>query len=319
MRFYVSSKNMLAKLSAVVGSAGEYAREASGPRKAAGLQRVGELMRVVARLADANEAVVKELLVPLLRAVQGPIIHVVTAHDRGTAEVLREVPLVPLHTLKRSHLSIHIFSMWLLLYLHQHLLLLLANSMCACLQVYDAPCILKLLAKHVRKDSCSEKDLLCIAAFISRVAYARAEGSDVTSHPCVQEIVAVATSESSTLKDHEIFKLKVLFAASETTISARQAELRSSGAAAAVAKWPGGKHDNDHIDFRKIQVLPTVSELKQASPFLPLADESDKFLIWEVSSVVVFMLPMLSLFALCCRAAPHQHVPDAGLAQPLYL
>jgi hypothetical protein len=98
----------------------------------------------------------------------------------------------------------------------------------------------------------------------------------------------------------------VLFATSETNISARQEELRSSGAAAAVAKWPGGKHDNDHVDFRKIQVLPTVSELKQASPFLPLADESDKFLIWEVRFGVVFMLPMLSLLvlsaALCCCA-----------------
>jgi hypothetical protein len=160
--------------------------------------------------------------------------------------------------------------------------------MCASLQVYDAPFILEILANHVHKDSCSEEDLLRIASFISRVAYSPAEGSDVASNPLVQEIVAVATSGNSSLKDHEIFKLKVLFATSETNISARQEELRSSGAAAAVAKWPGGKHDNDHVDFRMIQVLPTVSELKHASPFLPLADGSDKFLIWEVRFAVLF-------------------------------
>jgi hypothetical protein len=88
---------MIARFS-TVGNAGEYARDAAGPRKAAGLQRVEELMRIVASLADSNEeAAVKDLLVPLLRAVQGPIVDVVAAHDRGTAEVLREVSFAPHH------------------------------------------------------------------------------------------------------------------------------------------------------------------------------------------------------------------------------
>ena len=52
----------------------------------------------------------------------------------------------------------------------------------------------------------------------------------------------------------------------------------------AAAHWPGGRHDNDHLDFRQIQALPTAAELASGTrnPFLPLADMSDGFLVQQV-------------------------------------
>eukprot|EP01043_Picozoa_sp_COSAG02_P027469 COSAG02_NODE_1623_length_11604_cov_27.111951_6_plen_1427_part_00 len=46
-----------------------------------------------------------------------------------------------------------------------------------------------------------------------------------------------------------------------------------------VQKLPGHRHDNDHMDFRKIQIVPTVAEAAaQEMSFTPLADETNKFL-----------------------------------------
>ena len=60
--------------------------------KAPGLQRVEELMRVTASVADEDEEVaVRDLLIPLLRAVQGGSTDVVAVHDKAVCEVLGEV------------------------------------------------------------------------------------------------------------------------------------------------------------------------------------------------------------------------------------
>lgn len=150
------------------------------------------------------------------------------------------------------------------------------------MQVYKAPYILGILAEHVRQPQCSEKHLLLITAFISRMFYTPKHGCNVPSNRHVKAIIAVATSDSSPLPKQAIFKLNALFAATGTAASAHQKELMASGAAAAVARWPGGRHDNDHVDFRSIQVVPTVNEIKHTSPFLPYTDRSDQFLVWEV-------------------------------------
>ena len=61
-------------------------------QKAPGLQRVGELMRVVASVADDDEgAAVRDLLMPLLAAVQGVTQDVVAVHDKAVGQVLGEV------------------------------------------------------------------------------------------------------------------------------------------------------------------------------------------------------------------------------------
>lgn len=61
-------------------------------QKAPGLQRVEELMRVVASRADVDqEAAVRDLLMPLLAAVQGVTRDVVAVHDKAVGEVLGEV------------------------------------------------------------------------------------------------------------------------------------------------------------------------------------------------------------------------------------
>jgi hypothetical protein len=93
MRSSVSSQSVIARFRASGAGAHVLNGDASSrPSKAAGLQRVEELMRVVASAAEYNEeAAVNDLLVPLLRAVQGATVDLVAVHDRAVADVLREV------------------------------------------------------------------------------------------------------------------------------------------------------------------------------------------------------------------------------------
>jgi hypothetical protein len=44
-------------------------------------------------------------------------------------------------------------------------------------------------------------------------------------------------------------------------------------------QWPGGRHSNDHVDFRQISIVPTVDELSPSQdPFLPRVDRVETFL-----------------------------------------
>ena len=49
--------------------------------------------------------------------------------------------------------------------------------------------------------------------------------------------------------------------------------------AAHITQWPGGRHSNDHVDFRQISIVPTVDELfSSQDPFLPRVDRVNTFL-----------------------------------------
>jgi len=55
--------------------------------------------------------------------------------------------------------------------------------------------------------------------------------------------------------------------------------------AMAVVAWqtdlvpPGGRHDNDAVNFRDVRLLPTAEELgSDAKPYLPLAGGANSFL-----------------------------------------
>lgn len=158
----------------------------------------------------------------------------------------------------------------------------ICSWLCCGVQVYNAQYIMEILAQYVEGTQCSTQHLLLITAFISKMSYTAKQGNTVPANAYVQRIITVATSDSSTLPEQAKFKLQTLFAATGTAAAAHQKELLASNAAAAVARWPGGAHDNDHVDFRNIQVVPTVAELRNTSPFLPSTDGSDQFLIWQV-------------------------------------
>lgn len=58
--------------------------------------------------------------------------------------------------------------------------------------------------------------------------------------------------------------------------------------AAELNQWPGGRHSNDHVDFREISVAPTVDELlAQERPFLPRADREEVFLADEPQAQLI--------------------------------
>lgn len=70
--------------------AGDSAEQEGTRQKAAGLQRVEELMRVVVSAEDP-EREVDGILIPLLEAVQSSSKDVVAVHDRAVYAILREV------------------------------------------------------------------------------------------------------------------------------------------------------------------------------------------------------------------------------------
>lgn len=50
---------------------------------------------------------------------------------------------------------------------------------------------------------------------------------------------------------------------------------------------PGGRHDNDHRNFRNIRILPTIDELTcTVKPYLPLASGENRFMDEPVSSLL---------------------------------
>lgn len=53
-----------------------------------------------------------------------------------------------------------------------------------------------------------------------------------------------------------------------------------------VQHWPGGRHGNDHAEFRDISIEPVAAEVVPGAPdpFLPMADGSDQFLAGQVRS-----------------------------------
>lgn len=50
-------------------------------------------------------------------------------------------------------------------------------------------------------------------------------------------------------------------------------------------RLPHGRHGNDFTDFRQIAIEPTIDELNEASPYLPLG-EANRFLVSELSHVL---------------------------------
>lgn len=51
---------------------------------------------------------------------------------------------------------------------------------------------------------------------------------------------------------------------------------------AAVDAWPGGRHENDKVEFRSIAIVPVAAEVQRGvKVFLPQADGGDQFLQWR--------------------------------------
>lgn len=184
-------------------------------------------------------------------------------------------------------------------------------------QVYKAPLILEHLAEFEQRPDCSRDELLLISACITRISYARKQEYDISEDPRVKVIVSVATGDASPLPESDTFKMKGLFAATGSTASAHWDNLSTTAASTAVAKWPVKRHENDTVDFRAIDVVPIVAELKATcTPLLPCTDGSDQFLISEVGPPLHLPLRIgfkISIFLHIC-ALSNLFITQAQLA-----
>lgn len=150
------------------------------------------------------------------------------------------------------------------------------------MQVYSAPFIMETLAGYVSRRGVSAP----VAAFACRLALAPDSAGpqqlELRANPHILTIITEAASELSPLPAHMVFKIRALFSTTRSMISAAHEHRLEQPQASSVSRWPGGRHYNDRMDFRTIEVVPSVEELDEMSPFLPMLDESDEFLVWEV-------------------------------------
>jgi hypothetical protein len=93
---------------------------------------------------------------------------------------------------------------------------------------------------------------------------------------------------------------------------------RSNNPAPRVVSWvtdevpPGGRHDNDNVNYRNIELVPTVEELKcEARPYLPLASGDNAFLQDPESHLLDRNFRLLRHDAICAMkdAIQTQHRP----------
>jgi hypothetical protein len=97
--------------------------------------------------------------------------------------------------------------------------------------------------------------------------------------------LAKALRERGDTDEARILCRFLLLDESEKVLADRQAVHGSKPKRAKVACWvtdmepPGGRHDNDHLNYRDIRVIPTVEELTCGEkPYLPLASGENNFI-----------------------------------------
>jgi hypothetical protein len=174
-------------------------------------------------------------------------------------------------------------------------------------QVYSAPYILPMLMSSLDSGISALQPL---ALFACQLALAPTSATprpqEIREDPDIMRIISKAVSEDSPLPDDVVFKIRALFSTSDA-VAADPGLGGPRIDCDAVLQWPGGRHGNDHVDFRTINVVPTVEELHHKMPFLPLMDKSDQFLAGQVRCD-----PMSRLLSLCSMHARHALVPDSA-------
>ncbi|KAG5175825.1 hypothetical protein JKP88DRAFT_142203, partial [Tribonema minus] len=127
-----------------------------------------------------------------------------------------------------------------------------------------------------------------VAWFLDRVVHAAGEpGSEARSHEAMRAMARVLAER----EDAAVRKLgESLLEATGQALPASSPGQNTTAAAAAVPRYgvgrsleaaraavAGGRHDNDHADFRSVRVEPTVAELScEEPPYLPAPGEAPR-------------------------------------------
>eukprot|EP01050_Picozoa_sp_SAG11_P003357 SAG11_NODE_188_length_13029_cov_3.652514_5_plen_2762_part_00 len=143
-------------------------------------------------------------------------------------------------------------------------------------QLYDAAQFKENLNQHIRSPHC--KDHRIVIWFLTTLGMAKArdvDGVSVKDDPLVLEMVDYL-SNSSQGGTKELVNVFVQFKTGDTAASAAPELVSIEAGSLAPAMRPPGtrEHDNDKVDFRDIQIMPTPKELDFAftsdeSPYLP--------------------------------------------------
>ena len=151
---------------------------------------------------------------------------------------------------------------------------LISRTHWVALQVYTCELLMDALLTYSR-ERCAVDPLL--ARFLTHLALShdRDVRARVRADATVAAVVDLSQSAAGgTVQSQEVAQLQTVLAAAE--------QPAGTLSAAAVRHWPGGRHDNDHTDFRAINIEPSAAEILDEAPFLPMADGSDQFLAGQV-------------------------------------
>ena len=154
-------------------------------------------------------------------------------------------------------------------------------------QVFEHPLVLSAIAETLQQciDNEADSAAAVLCDFILQLSFCQEQeaAAKVRSSDSVARILDIVCEKAPTGKASQAAtpqaRLQQVFAATQET----HRELFGK----TVQRWPGGRHRNDHPDFRMIQVLPTSDEIthRAPDPYLPTADGADEFLTDQVRGV----------------------------------
>jgi hypothetical protein len=144
------------------------------------------------------------------------------------------------------------------------------------MQVYTVPALLDTLVQHTVATSMHTESATCLCLFLVAISKAFIEARNNQS---VMEI-ARSLRERGDVDDARVLCALVLVEP-QRELSNTNVGVKKKGTVVWITDEipPGGRHDNDHLNFRNITIVPTADELCcETRPWLPFACGGNNFL-----------------------------------------
>lgn len=143
--------------------------------------------------------------------------------------------------------------------------------------VYSIPAIVDLMLEVVVEAQCSEDQLIGISWFILRLVSCEHAARNSQG---VKKLADAVIQFGSTPARRQLLAVFSKPEGLESTTPEKDCSLVLETDKVAIndliTSGPGGRHDNDHLNFRDVNILPTIDELSsQHEPYLPIKPCSD--------------------------------------------
>jgi hypothetical protein len=157
------------------------------------------------------------------------------------------------------------------------------------LGIYNVPGLMSVLVAHKVVHDLDRASCVALCSFLRAIAKSFVEPRESDS---VRDL-AKALRERGDVDDAKFLCSILMVDEIEEQRAQQQHQAVSTQRPRSVASWvqdmdpPGGRHDNDHLNFRNISIVPSIEELSTATkPYLPLASGENNFIDDPVLSLL---------------------------------